>query len=74
MYIYICIYLCKNRKGGKRVRPKTSINATTMAEHSGWWFCGSCTSEYSRSFFPLCVLHCRYEYIEKREKKREIDR
>lgn len=36
--------------------------------HSGWWFCGSCTSEYSTGvFFPLCVLHCRYEYTEKRK-------
>lgn len=39
-----------------RVRP-TSINATTMAEHSG--DCGSCTSKCSRGFFPLCMLHCR---------------
>lgn len=56
-------YIKEGGGGGRkervyRVQP-TSINATTMAGHSGDGNCGSCTSEYSRGFFPLCMLHCQ---------------
>lgn len=56
----------RGRKEQYCVRP-TSINATTMAEHSGGDFAVRAQVNIQKGFFPLCVLHCRYEYIEKRK-------